>query len=452
MQPGQTASYPARAGFHFPLTLRTLWRVLGVLLALAGWWLSINLLVLSGGGQPRDPWLAAQCGASGNSGAGSDCLAVLRSERAFVVPPSAAGAQRPARGTPWAAFGAGYFAFVGLWYLFVGPPTRSRWGWHAVIALVVVVGLWCSSYLMQVMAYELKRWCAGCLAVHGLNAALGIVTFAAFPWRGAASAAAPHPATPLALATLLLGLLAIQTHVLAAGAAILSRGQAALEAAYSRIVEDAEFVLWKYAQATSVTIPLPENEIWLGPIDAPNTAVAFVDFQCPRCRQACELLSEFARRPAPVLRVAFKHFPLDLGCNPAVKTVAHPAACRAALALEAVTLLGGAAARHAMRERMYAHQSDLERDPYAAWAAELGLDRIAYDRALASAEAAERIARDVQIARDLGVESVPTIFLNGRRLEFWPNRQAWERLLAASLHPADAPDISGSQTPLSPHP
>jgi len=452
MQPAQTASNPARAGFLFPLPLRTLWRVLGVLLALAGWWLSLNLLVLRGGGQPRDPWLAAQCGAPGDSGAGSDCLAVLRSERAFVVSPSAAGAQRAVRGTPWAALGAGYFAFVGLWYLFVGPPTRSRWGWHGVIALVVVLGLWCSSYLMQVMAYELKRWCAGCLAVHGLNAALGIVTLAAFPWRGTARTAAPHPTTSLALATLLLGLSAIQTHVLSASAAMLSRGQAALEAAYSRIVEDAEFVLWKYAQAAPLTIPLPENEIWLGPIDAPNTAVAFVDFQCPRCRQACELLSEFARRPGSTLRVAFKHFPLDLTCNPAVKTVAHPAACRAALALEAVTLVGGAAARQALRERMYAHQSDLERDPYAAWVAELGLDRTAYDRALASAEAAERIARDVQLARDLGVESVPTIFLNGRRLEFWTHRPAWERLLAAPLQPPDAPDISGSQAPHSPCP
>lgn len=438
MLQGQTTSPPARLGFAFPphlRNLRMLWRALGVLLSLAGWWQSINLLVLTMGGQPRDPWLAAQCGPAGGSEAALDCLAVLRSEWAYITPAATPGAPRLARGTPWAALGAGYFAFVGLWYLFVGPPTRSRRGWHAVIALVVAVGLWGSLHQVLVMAYELKRWCAGCLAVHGLNAALGIVTVATFPWRGQAHAPAPHPATPLALATLLLGLLAIQMQVQSASVAILSRGQATLEAAYSQIVDDPEFVLWKYSQTAPLTISLPDDEIWLGPSDAPNTAVAFVDFQCLRCHQACDLLSELARQPTPGLRVAFKHFPLDVRCNPAVKTVAHPAACRAALALEAATLLGGPSARQRMRERMYERQSDLERDPYAAWAAELGLDESAYREALSSPQAAARIARDVQLGRDLGVESVPTVFLNGRRLHFWPNRQAWERLLAAGQHP-----------------
>lgn len=429
MHPDRTTSAPAAPAPMSPPRLRTLWRALGVLLALAGWWLSLNLLILSGGGQPRDPWLAAQCGAQVGSEAAFDCLSVLRSERAFLTPPSAGAGQRLTRGTPWAAFGAGYFAFVGLWYLFVGPPTRSRWGWHALIAVVVAVGLWCSSYLMQVMAYELKRWCAGCLAVHGLNAALGLVTLAAFPWRAGARGAAPHPTLPLALATLLLGLLSIQTHVLSASAAMLSRAQAALEAAYSRIIEDPDFALWKYSQATPVEVPLSGDEAWLGPIDAPNTAVAFVDFQCPRCRQACELLSELAAEPQRRLRVAFKHFPLDLRCNPAIQTVAHPAACRAALALEAAGLVGGPAARDAMRRRMYERQAELERDPYATWAAELGLDKAAFEQALQSPEPAARITRDVQLGRDLGVESVPTVFLNGRRLEYWLKKEAWERLL-----------------------
>ena len=176
-------------------------RLLGwiaVLLALAGWWLSLDLARLSFGLPANTPWLQTSCGGSDEEGGISDCQSVLNSSWASVPLSNQPGATR----IPISVFGMGYFAFVGLWYLFVGPVTRSRWARHLLISAIVLIGVLYSIFMIHLMGNVLHRWCGGCLATHAVNGGLLVVTILSFPWWRDQANLAPYPRGRLALAAL----------------------------------------------------------------------------------------------------------------------------------------------------------------------------------------------------------------------------------------------------------
>lgn len=397
-----------------------------VLLCLLGWLLSVYLLQLTGGAQAQGRWLQALCGPAEGEERTFDCESVLHSRYAYLG--GQAGAEGR-RGLPWGAVGAAYFAFVGLWYLFVGPPTRSRAWWHLPIMLLVLVGAAGSVELVHVMAFELRRWCPACLIVHALNALLVVLTLAAFPWRRPRALQRPHPTTGLALATLLAGFLLTQVHFLFVHARTAIAGYRLLERNYLKIVEDPDFVRWDYERQPTVSLPLRDDDVILGPPTAAHTVVAFVDFQCPACRLVCERLAELRAAHPDRLRVVFRHFPLDAACNPTQQRSPHPEACAAARAVEAARLVGGPQAFEAMRQLLYERQDVLAGARYQQWAAELGLDPGAFAAALDAPEARQRIAADIALGEQLGLKAVPVLFLDGRRLDHWRNRAAWPALL-----------------------
>lgn len=446
-------------------------RVLGVLLALAGWWLSIDLLRITGGAAATNPLLAQQCGAAAPGQPVSDCLSVLRSEFAYPSamanlnkPPGAAplpAAESGNRGSPWAALGAAYFAFVAIWFAFVGPPTRSRWGWHLVIAAVVAFGLWTSVDLTRVMAVDLKRYCVGCLATHAVNALLGLVTLFSFPWtrdraisirtvggvdtqtgvgipRGTVGAPPPervavlprHPTHAVALCALLAGGLAFWLHLSITAALLLNANLKGLNDAYQAVTNDPNFAAWQWSQQPVVEIPPRPDQLWLGDANAPNTLVVFADLQCPMCRSAFRLITEeiLPKHPGR-LRVAFRHFPLDQACNPASVTTLHPAACRAALAIEAARQVGGPEAYQKMRATLYENQNRLDLGDFSEFVRGAGLDVAKFNAAVQSAAGRDVIAADIALAQQLKVNSVPVLFLNGRRFDHWRDARDWEKVL-----------------------
>jgi len=343
-------------------------------------------------------------------------------------------------GTPWGVLGAAYFGFVGLWYLFVGPPSRSRSGWHVLIAAVVLIGCATSLYLTRVMGVELQRWCSGCLMVHGVNGLILVLTLLAFPWRKPAERQSPHPSTALALATLCAGFLLAQLHFFYTAAAMASSSFRETYRRYSAIVDDPAFARWQYERSPVHELLLRDEDVISGPLDAPHTVVLFADFQCTACRLARDVLAELLEPYPEQLRVVYRHFPLDQSCHASQSGSPHPAACRASRAVEAARLVGGAAGFKAMRDLCYARLPHLDAADFPAWAAELGLDAATFRAALDAPAVNERIQADIRLGDDLGLDGVPVLFLDGRRLEHWRNAKTWETLLGvASESPTTQP-------------
>lgn len=408
-------------------------------LALVGWWLSCDLTMLSLGQSASNPWLQATCGSAAESGGTFDCQSVLASKWSRVP-------HEPAEGTlaiPIAAFGMAYFAFVGVWYVFVGSPTRSRWARHLLISAIVFLGLAESVHMVYVMASVLHKWCAACLATHAINALLGLLTIVAFPWFRDRENLAPHPRGRLALATLAACTFVFLLHPALLRVVQIAGAAKRLQGEYTKIANDPEFARWQYERGPLREIPSDDARVVAGEPDAPNKVVVFIDAQCSACLKAYDLIEDFRQKHPGVLCVDCRHFPLDRSCNDAYPHAGEPASCAAARAAEAARDVGGTEGFRKMRRLLFQRRHDLHAAPYAAWAGELGLDQAAFEAAFESAEVRQRVQADDELARELGVESAPTLFLNGRRLRYWSKLETWEALLGV----ADPSHSNVSTTP-----
>jgi protein-disulfide isomerase/uncharacterized membrane protein len=149
-----------------------------------------------------------------------------------------------------------------------------------------------------------------------------------------------------------------------------------------------------------------------GPADAPVTIVEFSDFQCPACGQAFKDLHDLLRRRSDV-RFVFRNFPLDSSCNEAMQRTVHPDACLAAVA-------AACAARQSRfweyHDLLFENQRALDRDSLFRYAREAGIDLPTFRTCLDDPSVHARITDDVRAGIAAGIESTPTLFINGRRV------------------------------------
>ncbi len=411
---------------------------MAVLFCVAGWLVSADLLRVSAGGAAADsPFLRAVCGGDGE---GDGCKSVLTSPSAYFRIGSAPNSPR----IPVSALGMAYFACAGLWYLFIGSPTRERRHWHVLILVLVIAGAFSSLSYVRLMAFVLHEWCGGCVAAHVLNGGLLLVTLLAWPWRAAKRPSAPHPGLRLVLATSTVGVLASFLHLFAVYLMIASSYVTRIEQRYKDVVQDSAYVQWNFGRQPIVDLKLSDDEHCTGAPEAPHTAVVFSDFQCTHCKTLHDLLAEILDRHPGRLRIAYRYYPQDPACNdnPDYVAGAHASACRAAAAVEAARVLGGPEAYERMRDTLFARQAQIpkrpppqqtqaERELFADWAAELGLCRAAMLEAMDAPLVQERIQRDIALAHELGLKAMPAVFLDGRRLAHgWQMRSTWDALLA----------------------
>ncbi len=426
------AADPPAAENAKPPRWRRALRLLALLLALLGWWISRDLLFMSANKPASNPLLQATC----DPARSPDCLSVLGSPHAMIRVQTD-GTQRAA--LPWSAVGAGYFSLLAAWLAFVGAPSRGRSGWHTLLTLIVLIGVAFSAYFLHLMANVLGRWCLGCVSVHVLNATLGLLMLLLYPWRQPA-VRTPHPSHALAGAALLAGVLSLAYHATWTQAWMIRSEAEQLKDAYEAVVHDPEFVRWHYARQPQRQIPLRSDDASEGPEDAPHTLVAFTDLQCSACRKAHEMLLQMRRTHVGRLRVVYRHYPLSAACNAEYKRISgHEAACQAARAVEAVRLVAGADAALALRARLHELHDQLDSVNFTELAGEFGVAREAFEQALNDPRVAQRIADDVAQAKLLGVSNVPTLFLDGRVLRYWSLPATWDALIAAPAPPATRP-------------
>jgi protein-disulfide isomerase len=423
-------------------------RWLAVFLALAGWFVSLQLLLVSVNSKQTNPFVAAVCPTNPDTGK-SDCDAVLSSRYAFLP----LGSNLPK--IPVSTLGLAYFLTVALWFLLIGPPTRPGRVWHLLILLFVLGGAGMSLSFIHIMYAELHRWCQACLIAHGINGALLVLTVLAYPWRASAPPAPVHPTPRLVLATALSGVLAFLAQVGLMLALLLCAVVAERVKTYSKVLDDPAFVRWDYERQAPVSIPEAKGQWYDGPPGAPDTVVVFSDFQCPNCLKLHQLLDEVQRKYPGRIHIVTRHYPSDAECNPhAPLGGGHDCACRAARAVEAAAQLGGPAASLGLARKIWDHQNELPEKPFSrqsaaerallpTWAGELGLDAAAFAKALENNAVSARVQADVELGHQLGITEVPTVYLNGKLLRNALTMQAWDVLLGpapgADTQPASAP-------------
>jgi protein-disulfide isomerase len=114
------------------------------------------------------------------------------------------------------------------------------------------------------------------------------------------------------------------------------------------------------------------------------------------------------------VRIVFRHFPLDSACNPSVASRMHPQACLAAVASECAAEQGKFWQYHNL---LFDNQQRLGREFLIAYATRLGLNTERFAACLSSDAVQARVERDTKAGAELGIDSTPTVFINGRKIK-----------------------------------
>jgi protein-disulfide isomerase len=142
----------------------------------------------------------------------------------------------------------------------------------------------------------------------------------------------------------------------------------------------------------------------LGRASAPVTLIEFSDFQCPFCQRVAPTLKKLRETYGDKVRIVWKDFPL---------TQIHPQAFKAG---EAAHCAGDQGKYWEYHDRLFANQGQLQPDELKQHATALGLDAAAFNACLDSSKYGERVRDGVAQGTRLGVNSTPTIYINGRVL------------------------------------
>jgi protein-disulfide isomerase len=157
-----------------------------------------------------------------------------------------------------------------------------------------------------------------------------------------------------------------------------------------------------------------------GKQDAPVKVVMFSDFQCPACAATHPVLQQVLTEYGDKVRFVVRDFPL---------TTIHKNAFRAAVAASAAAAQGK---YFEYVEILYKNQESLNDESLRKYAADLGLNLKQFELDLASEKLAEEVRQDAGEGEKYGVNSTPTIFVNGvkvRHLSADGFRRAIEKAL-----------------------
>mgnify|MGYP000206241303 CR=1 FL=1 len=139
----------------------------------------------------------------------------------------------------------------------------------------------------------------------------------------------------------------------------------------------------------------------LGAATAAVTVVVFSDFQCPKCAVAHAALESIAKTYNGRVRIVARNYPLEQ----------HDMAFKAAEAAEAAFEQGK---YWEYAQLLFANQSTLSVARMKELATQAGLDRAKFDAALDEGRFAAAVDRDLVEGGRIGVQGIPSIYVNGR--------------------------------------
>ncbi|MHC4808969.1 MAG: DsbA family protein [Planctomycetota bacterium] len=404
-----------------------------------------------GTGAAGGPAAASSPGRRGWWIAGAACLivalaaAVVLSLSHLGAPPPGCGPQSgcakatasvwgrvPGLGWPTAFVGAAWYAgLLAGWFAGRGRLPRGAW-WLAGL------GGGASLLLIGVMVFE-DALCPWCLASHAGN--LGFLGVAVLT----GSAARPQAAGRTAIAILAAAAITGGSLLVADAAATRrqdARDEATLAAAADSVIEAAAESAEESAEPAEAPIAdqrtpstgggPPFTGRWrIGPERAAIRIVAFLDYQCPDCREVEGRLAAIVAARDDV-SLSLKHFPFNPPCNRLARDLSfnpHPNACWAARAAEAAGILGGEEGFRRMHEELLARRGSFTDAELPGLAEAAGFEPGVFLRTMTAPLTLRRVEEDVEEGIALGLTATPTIFVNGVELGGWRVAGGLERTI-----------------------
>lgn len=319
-------------------------------------------------------------------------------------------------GFPLSSFVAGWFAALFFVALFARNAFWRRDSLRVALFLSGF-GTAASLYYLFIMAGVLNTFCLFCLVVDGINlAALGLVLSMKSEWKS------PHK-MEIDKLKVLGGITAASLVAMV----LVLKSFDKINAPSGMIDE----MIQKTVQSAALPVGSGPEYPSIGPSNAPVTIVEFSDFQCPYCKMGATLLNSVMYRHAGQIRVIFRNFPLDPNCNRLVKNMVHPVACEAARVAYCAHQQGKF---EDVYQAIFENQASLSPGKPAELARAAGLDPQKLDACIKSEQTQLAITKDIEEGDRLGVQSTPTFFINGRKMEGMIPIPGWSKLIEKITH------------------
>ncbi len=177
----------------------------------------------------------------------------------------------------------------------------------------------------------------------------------------------------------------------------------------------------------------------IGPRDAAVTITLFSDFECPFCRQQARILREEVLPSEPDVRLVFKNLPLSF--HPWSEPAAELASCAAVQNGEAFWQL---------HDFLFAHQSEITpsslRPMVTSYLSSIeGVKMDKFETCIDSSGPNAAVSRDLALAKDLGIEATPSLFVNTFRVNGVASAEQLQSLIR-QVKRQSAP-LSATETP-----
>lgn len=338
------------------------------------------------------------------------------------------------RGISVSVFGGIWFAFAALMSIAgmtARPAVRESIPGYlfaaSTLALAVILYLGYASFVI------LKLVCVLCLITYAAVIGLFLISGAAtsFPMlslpRRAAHDLKVFVTSPLAIALAVLWLAGAATTLafFPREARTVTTALGGVSAVTAEVTQDQRSELERFmASAPRVPLIVP-NE------GAKVLVVKFADFQCPACGQAFlaykPILAKYAASHPGQVKLVHKDFPLNPTCNPVVRTMLHPWACDAAVA---VRLARAHNRGEQLEDYLYTNQKDIT--PETLRKATVDVGQVTDFDAKYQATL-ELVKGDITMGQQLKVNQTPTFFINGVKIDGAWAPQFFDQAIAYEL-------------------
>lgn len=337
-----------------------------------------------------------------NIGQTFDCTAVEMSNYAEILP-----------GFPLSGFAiAGYLLLLALSLCGFNENFRKNlkpW----IVGFSGVAFLFSLVYLL-VMLTQIGKLCLLCLVVDSLNMILFILALT-FPKREPSEKGLRF------------------SHIVAMGSGSLVAAFLFVQAMNPQAgvrQQDLEDIVDSVMQTPSQTLAIPPDAPVIGSADAPITIVKFSDYECPACKMGANAIHPLFKRYPKIVRFVFMNFPLAHECNadPRLNRTIHAFACEAAAAAVCAQDQGKFVEAY---EVLFENQAAFKADAIADLLGNKveGIDTKRLKDCMKLPSTGDKIRRDSLAGVSLNVQSTPTFFINGKKVEGGMPTNVWVKII-----------------------
>ena len=132
------------------------------------------------------------------------------------------------------------------------------------------------------------------------------------------------------------------------------------------------------------------------------------------------------------MRIDFHHYPLDNTCNPTLPKQVHAASCIASYAAECA---GEQGKFWEYSDQLFSNQGkEHTRPDLEQYAQTVGIDIDRFNACMNDGQTKTVVRQDIEDAMKIGVNSTPTLVINGRLVPGLPSDDQFTTILAYEKH------------------